>query len=336
MADDVTLDDVARKSGVSRATASRALNGREGVSDDVRERVAMIAKALDYRPNRAAKNLAGGRAGVVGLVLGSEELRADTYAVALVQSMARAADHHDEGLMLLMDSAEPNVAIRKLLADGLVDGVIVSAVAIGNRWVEELLDARIPTVLVGDHPRRTDVHVVDTENLESSAAMVERMFDAGSRRLGTITGRLERVDASLRLAGFRLAHERRGLTVDESLIVEGDFSRECGYLVADQLLDQGVDGIFAANDEMALGILRRADERGLRVPEDLALAGFDGTSEFERSGTSLATVYQPFDELALAAVATLVGLVDGGREFPLIQLVDPTIDEGETLRRPDH
>ncbi len=335
MAIDVTLDDVARKSGVSRATASRALNRRSGVRDDVRERVEMVAKALDYRPNRAAKNLAGGRASVIGLVLGSDELRADTYAVSLVQAVARAADHHDEGLMLLMDSARPNIAVRNLMSDGLIDGVILSAVTIGERWVEELLDAQVPTVLVGAHPRRSDVHVVDTENLESSAAIVSKILDAGARRLVMITGPLERVDASQRLAGFRLAHERRGVAVDDSMIVHGDFSREAGYDEADRVLDLEPDGVFAANDEMALGFLRRALERGIEIPTDIRLAGFDGTSEFERGGIELSTVRQPFDELALVAVETLVGLVDG-REMPLEQIVAPTITEGVTIQAPDH
>lgn len=329
MAEDVTLDDVAHKSGVSRATASRALNGRSGVRDDVRERVVLVAKALGYRPNRAAKNLAGGRTSVIGLVLGDDELRADVYAASLVQSMAMAADRYDEGLMLLMDSKQPSEAVRNLLRDGLVDGVIVSAVAIGQRWIEQLIDANFPTVLVGAHPRRSDVRVVDVENLESSAAIVGHLLDTGCRRIGIICGPLDRADARLRLQGYHLAHERRGLHADPALEQQGDFNRSSGYELADAILDANPDGVFGANDEMALGFLRRMTERGLKTPTDVSLVGFDGTSVIESGVPHLTTVEQPFDELALTAVGSLVRLIKG-EVVEQEQLVQPRIALRET------
>ncbi len=331
MANEVTLDDVAEKSGVSRATASRALNGRDGVRDDVRERVHIIAKALGYRPNRAAKNLAGGRTSVIGLLVGRDEIREDRYAVALIQSVARAAEEHDEGLMLLLDSKKPSEAVRNLLSDGLVDGVIVSVVALGERWVEELLDARIPTVLVGSHPRRADVAVINVENIESTATVVGHMLDGGCRRLATVTGPLDRVDAKHRLEGFRLAHARRSLPVDESLIITSDFTRRAGYIRADELLDHNPDGIFCGNDETAIGVLRRAYERGIEVPDQLAIVGFDGVSD-EVAGPLLTTVTQPFEEMANKAVESLVAQITNG-DSPLEQLVVPTIFYGETTRR---
>lgn len=332
MANDVTLEDVAHRSGVSRATASRALNNREGVREDVRERVHIIARAMDYRPNRSAKNLAGGRASVIGLVLGRDHLAADPYATNLLQEVAKAAESRDEGLMILMDSEEPSIAVRNLLSDGLVDGVIVSIVAIGARWVEELLDAKLPVVLVGAHPRRSDVPVVDAESLESSAKLVGLLLDTGCERVGTITGPIDRVDALRRLEGFRLAHERRSLAVDESLIVTGDFTRQQGYDLSDHLLDQGVDGIFAANDEMALGVLSRAAERGLAIPEDLSVTGFDGTSERSIIRPRLTTANQPFAGMATQAVETLLALITNGPTPSAVQLLDPTISFGETTR----
>ncbi len=331
VADDVTLDDVARKSGVSRATASRALNGRDGVRGDVRERVEMIAKALGYRPNRTAKRLAGGTTSVIGFVLGSNDILGDSYAISLMQGIARAADRLDEGLMLLMDSAEPSVSVRNLISDGLVDGVVISAVAVGERWVEDLLDARVPTVLVGAHPRRSDVHVIDVENRNSSAELVGAMLDADCERVCTVAGPLERVDATLRLEGFRLAHEIRGLTVDDASIIHGDFSRASGYANVDAVLRAKPDGVFAANDEMALGLLRGFTEQGRDVPHDIMLAGFDGTA-CEGEGISLATVRQPFDQLALTAVETLTALIRG-EPVPLEQVVNPEVVLGDSVRR---
>lgn len=334
MANDVTLDDVALKSGVSRATASRALNGRDGVRVDVRERVTLVAKALGYRPNRAAKNLAGGRTSVIGLILGTDELRADVYGASLVQAVAKAADAADEGLMVLMDSKRPSDSVANLLRDGLVEGIIVSAVAIGERWIEQLLDAKLPTVLVGAHPRRQDVVVVDVENLESSAAIVGHMLDSGCERVGIISGPLGRVDAQLRLKGYHAAHQRRGLVPAENLQFEGDFSRLSGFEIADSVIDSTVDGVFAANDEMALGFVRRLVQRGMNTPADVCVAGFDGTSTTEIGVPKLSTVEQPFDQLAVAAVGSLVALING-EDVRKEQLIVPKISYGETTERPN-
>lgn len=334
MANDVTLDDVALKSGVSRATASRALNGRDGVRVDVRERVTLVAKALGYRPNRAAKNLAGGRTSVIGLILGTDELRSDVYGASLVQAVAKAADAADEGLMVLMDSKRPSDSVANLLRDGLVEGVIVSAVAIGERWIEQLLDAKLPTVLVGAHPRRQDVVVVDVENLESSAAIVGHMLDSGCERVGIISGPLGRVDAQLRLKGYHAAHQRRGLVPAENLQFEGDFSRLSGFEIADSVIDASVDAVFAANDEMALGFVRRLTQRGMNTPADVCVAGFDGTSTTEIGVPKLSTVEQPFDQLAAAAVGSLVALINGD-DVLKEQLIVPKISYGETTERPD-
>ncbi len=337
MPGEVTLDDVAQDAGVSRATASRALNGRPGVKADVRARIKSSARNLGYRPNRAARNLAGGRASVIGLVIGSDQLADTPYQAAILQHVANEADQRDEGLMLLMESSKPSEAVRRLLADGLVDGVIVSVVALGPQWVEELLDARVPTVLIGFHPQRSDVAVVEVENLESSAELVGNMIDGGCKRVGTMTGQLARIDGVDRLAGYRLAHERRSIPVDETLIVGGDFRRKTGYELADQLLDNGVDGIFAANDEMATGIYLRAMERGLRIPEDLSLAGFDGHLTRRRK-LSLAThqplltsVVQPFQELAAAAVEALLEAI-ANDDRPENRIITPHIFHGDTTR----
>ena len=133
----------------------------------------------------------------------------------MTHAIARAATELDQGLMLVLDTGEPGRTVQHILRDGLIDGVLVSAVAAGETWVEQLLSADLPAVLIGSHPTRTDVDVVDVENLESSARVVEHLIEQGCRRIATITGPLDRVDATQRLNGFRLAHERHGLAVDE-------------------------------------------------------------------------------------------------------------------------
>jgi len=182
----VTLSNVADAAGVSLAAASRALNGKEGVREDVRARIQLVADALGYRPNRAAKNLAGGPAAVLGFVLGADDLSTHRYGAKLLQAVTNAADAHDEGLMLINDAVAPSEKIQNVLRDGLVDGVIVSIVALGESWVEELLDAKVPAVLVGAHPRRSDVCVVDVANRGPVKTLVGHMLDSGCERVATL------------------------------------------------------------------------------------------------------------------------------------------------------
>lgn len=330
---DLTLDDVARAAGVSRAAASRALNGKPGVRDDVRAHIEDTARALGYRRNRSASSLAGGRSSVFGFLLGVDELRHRASTVWLLEAVMRAADEQGQGVMLVMDSQRPNVAVRNLIADGLLDGVLVRVEAVRDQWVEELLDAGVPTVLIGAHPRRRDVAVVDVENVESSASLVGVMLDALSDgaqqeqpKLAIITGPAGRVDAEERKRGFDLAHERRGL-VPSDLVFAGGYERANGYEVADAVIDSGAKGVFAANDAVALGFLDRAAERGLSAPEDLLVAGFDGTAEPQ----GVASVRQPYGAIAAAAVEMLLAQEVGSAPMVTDRRIQPEIFLGRTV-----
>ncbi len=332
---DVTLGQVARQAGVSPATASRALNGKNGVKPDVRERVKIIADALGYRPNRAARNLAGGRTSVIGLIIGSSHFRDDFYATTLVEAVAFEADRHDEGLMLLTDSKSPSTAVRNMVSDGLVEGVIVGALAAGDEWVVELIEANVPTVLVGAHPPQPDVCVVDVETLRSTADLVGHMIDSGCERLAILTGPSYRQDALTRLDGFRLAHSERDLAVDEDLVFRSNYRRRSGYDLSDTIIESGANGVFASNDDMAFGLFQGLRERHVSVPGDISLAGFDGTFSTDLSAPELTTIVVPYEQLAQAAVRSLVQLIDG--ETPaMVQMIEPEIRFGETTRPPNN
>lgn len=328
----VSLDDVATASGVSRATASRALNDREGVRATVRERVRRVAAELGYRPNRAAQFLASGRASVIGLVMPSDELRVDPYGASLIQAVAGAADRHGEGLMLLLTHHEPNRAVHGRLHEGLIDGIVVSAVALGAGWVEQLLDAPVPAVLVGTHPARDDVATVEVESFDATVELVEHLHDRGCRRIAHITGLLDRDDARQRLGGFREAHRRLGIPLDETLIVDGDFTRASGRAAMRQLLPAHPDAVVAANDEMAIGVMDVVKHAGLSIPDDVAVAGFDGTAAIEALDPSLTTVEQPFDRIAETAVSTLVSIL-AGEDAPMRQLIRPHLAIGASTTR---
>lgn len=332
MTTEPTLNDVARTSGVSPATASRALNGRSGVSPEVRDRVLTAAQTLGYRPNRAAQNLAGGRSSVIGLVIGDVSLYRNAYGASLVQAVAKAADQQDVGLMLLLDSKPPTDAVQNLLSDGLIEGLVLSAVAIGHGWVEEILDAKIPTVLIGEHPNRTDVPVVEVDNRQAAQRATEHIFSLGHRRIALLTGYPHRVDCQQRLDGYIDAHQERDLPVDTDLMVHGDYSRISGYELADQLFALNPDAVFAMNDEMAQGIARRASEIGIDIPNEVGLVGFDG-SDADPLETPLTSMAQPFEAIGELSVRSLVQLIEGAN-VPRRQYVPaPLVDRGSVVRR---
>ncbi len=325
----MSLDDVARLSGVSRSAASRAINDRPGVRPGVRERVHQVADQVGFRPNRAAKNLASGHSSVIGLVIPSADLRVDPYGAAMTHAVGRAASGRDLGLMLHLAADEPGATVNHILRDGLIDGLLISSVATGS-WVDELFDSTLPTVLIGTHPTRDDVISVNVENLESSAMAVEHLFDQGCRQVGCISGPLDRADARARLAGYRLAHARAGRAVDETLIVSGDFTRQSGTLAGSHLFDLGVDGIFSCNDEMAVGAMWVGTRRGLSVPDDVMVVGFDGTAIDEFIEPSLTSVAQPFDRIASVAVDMLIDIVHGLDHTGPVSILPELVKGGST------
>jgi len=329
--DKVTLDDVARLSGVSRSAASRALNNRPGVRSDVRERVNRIADHLGFRPNRAAKNLASGTSSVIGFVIPSDDLRVDPYGAAMTHAVGRAAAERDLGMMLHLAADEPGQTVHHILRDGLIDGLVISSVAVGG-WVDELFDSTLPTVLLGTHPTRDDVLSVDVENVESAVTAVTHLFEEGCGRVGCIAGPLDRADARARLEGYRLAHERAGRPLDENLIVKGDFSRLSGTAAAPELFAKGVDGIFASNDEMAAGAIWTATRAGIRVPDDVAVVGFDGTAIDEFIEPTVSSVAQPFDKLASTAVDLWSALVRGEADLSSVLVVPELVKGGSSNR----
>jgi len=184
--------------------------------------------------------------------------------------------------------------------------------------------------MVGAHHELEGLHVVEIENVESTASLVGSMIDGGCERLAMLCGPEGRVDAEHRSEGFRLAHVQRGRVADPARIFPCNFRRDDAFAIADEVLNTKPDGIFAANDEMARGILERAEQRGMRVPDDFMLAGFDGTDDASITSQDLATVRTPWDAIAGMAVETLLGLING-MDMPLERLVDPLVSVGVTV-----
>jgi LacI family transcriptional regulator len=315
----LTLEEVAKLSGVSRSTISRVINDDPRVSDETRERVKGVVRQLNFHPNAAARGLASGRTRVLGVVLpqGMAALFSDPYFPILIQGMAAASSASDYSMMLWLAQPEnERRTIHQILRGGLIDGVIMSSVLLDDPVIPALVRGGRPFLLVGRHPTDPDISYVDADNLKGAAEAVAHLLRLGRRRVVTITGPLNTIAGLDRRDGYLAALRARGLVPDPAWMVEGDFTEAGGYLATQRLLPLAPDAIFAASDVMAVGALRALREAGRRVPDQVALVGFDDLPFSARTDPPLTTVRQPIHRLGSMAVETLIDLFQGPDDRP--------------------
>ncbi len=307
----LTLEDIARIAGVSRSTVSRVINGDEKVKAETRERVEAVIRELNFQPNLAARSLAAHHTGIIGVVIpaGVSQIFADPYFGILIQGASSACNSHDYSMMLwLAEPAYERRTIRQILHSGLVDGVLVSSMLIDDPIVQALYESKMPFILIGRHPR-LQVNYVDVDNIDGAQKATLHLLTQGRRRVATISGPHNMIAGIDRLQGYRNALEIYGIPYDPELVAEGDFSERSGYEAAQKLIPKHPDAMFIANDVMALGALRALRQARLRVPEDVAIVGYDDGPAANQFEPPLTTVYQPIHEMGLVAIETLLDII---------------------------
>ncbi len=308
-----TLEEIARLASVSRSTVSRVVNDDPNVNAATRERVLAVVRELNFHPNVAARSLAAGRTRILGLVIpmGVNVLFADPYFPLFIQGVSAASNAHDHSVMLWIGEPEyERRTIRQILYNGLIEGVIVASHLLDDPVVEALTKSDLPFVLNGRHPNADNLSYVDVDNRNSAREMVEYLFRQGYERVATITGPKKMIAGLDRLEGYLAALRGRGITYDPELIVESDFTEAGGEAAAKRLLAFKPDAIFAASDSMAVGALRALRDANVRVPEDVAVAGFDDMPFAARTDPPLTTVRQPVQQSGYAAAETLIDLIE--------------------------
>jgi DNA-binding LacI/PurR family transcriptional regulator len=304
-----TLDDVAILSGVSRATVSRVINGGP-VADATRRRVEAVLQETSFRPNAAARTLASGRAGVVGVVLHVDPhlLFGDRYFSQLLQGISDVLAERGTGMMLWLGNRSKEETLARILTMSL-DGVIVTAHSLRDHLVDGLVASTLPTVLVGHRSADRTASYVDIDNLTAADILVSHLVGTGRRRIGHVTGARGTFAAEDRILGYRRAMERAGLPTD-GLVVDGDYTEAAGVAGTAQLVERGIDAVFCSNDLAARGALGVLAERGLRVPDDVAVAGFDDLDFAAHLDPPLTTVRQSIREQGAEAAGSLLQLLD--------------------------
>jgi len=317
----LTLEDIAAQAGVSRSTVSRVVNNHPNVNEDVRKRVLGVIHNTGYHPHAAARALASQRSRTIGLILPHSVslFFTDPYFPHLTKGIAQACNQHDYTLALfLVDSKEDEEKIFPRMArKGLLDGVVVKTGHHGDQGIiGRMIDANIPLVVNGRPFRADNVSFVDIDNVSGAYNAVTHLILLGRKRIGTISGPANSTAAIDRIEGYRKAMIERGLTVNENLIAEGDFTEIGGYYALQKLLPSQPDAIFAASDIMARGGMRAVREAGLRIPEDVAFVGFDDLPLASQADIQLTTVHQPVVQFGIQTVELLIDLIENGINPP--------------------
>ena len=307
-----TIREVASAAGVSIATVSRVLNGRPDVSPATREAVLRVVRDQRFATNRSARALSGGRTSLVGVTLPLVEA---PYFAHILAGAAEALYEHDMRVVLsptlhLHDRA---VTLLDRLMHGTTDGAVLMLPEETNDELKSLQRLGYPFVVVDPRVALDEgVAAVSAANASGAHAAVQHLLALGHERVAAITGPLEWLASKERLIGYHSAHAGAGVLADPDLVMEADYSIAGGEVAAARLLDLAnrPTAIFALNDNMAVAVLREARKRGLRVPEDLSVVGFDDSEQASIVTPALTSVRQPLAEMGRMAVSLLLRLIE--------------------------
>jgi DNA-binding LacI/PurR family transcriptional regulator len=304
---------VAVRAGVGRGTVSRVINGSPRVSAESREAVLRAIDELGYVPNRAARTLVTRRTDTVALVVAESEQRVfdEPFFAGIIRGIS--SELTDTGLQLLLALAQSPGEYDRLesyLTGQHVDGVLMTSLHGGDPLPAKLEAGGVPTVLGGRPPGLTPVSYVDVDNRYGARQAVEHLLRRGRRRIATIAGPQDMGVGVDRLTGYREALAAAGLP---ELVVYGDFSEASGVEAARELLerDPRLDAVFAADDPMALGAMRVLKKRGLRIPEDVAVIGFEDSASAPVADPPLTTVHQSVEEMGRQMARLLISRIQG-------------------------
>lgn len=306
-----TIKDVATAAGVSVATVSRVLNGSERVRDQTRQRVLDAARDLDYVPNETARSLIRKQTQMIGVLL--PDVHGEFFAQVIqgLDAEARVRGYHLLVSSSHSDEAEAQAIIRALRSR--VDGFAIMWPRPDTQFLDALLPPDTPAMLLNADPDASTFPALAVDNRGGAYAAVRHLVEHGHERIAFLSGEPNNRDARERRTGYRLATRDLDVDTDPELVLDGDFMQEAGHAATDSLLhlDPRPTALFAANDAMAMGALRGLDKAGLRVPDDLALVGFDDIPTAQYVAPPLTTVRVPARKLGHRAMQCLLARIDG-------------------------
>jgi LacI family transcriptional regulator len=307
----ITIHDVAAAAGVSVSTVSRVLNDKDDVAAETYERVQQVIAELGYASSLAARGMRSSRTNVIGLIMPDVS---EPYSYDVLKGVNRAIAQLDYDLIVYTNgdvskntSADQERYYVSLLNGSITDGVIVVTPAATS------FSTAAPLVAIDPNNESPECPAIISTNHQGALEAMQYITDLGHRRIGFITGREELVSSKRRLQGYRDGLVAAGIPVDEALIKNGDYSAQTAVGCAQSLLslDNPPTAIFAANDRSAMGVYQVAAKRGMHIPDDLSVIGFDNSLDASFSDPKLTTVDQYVPEMGFIAVEMIVKLING-------------------------
>jgi DNA-binding LacI/PurR family transcriptional regulator len=308
-----TIFDVAKRAGVSIGTVSRVLNNRDRVHPDTRERVLQVVAELGYQRNALARGLALQETRILGLLI---PMVNDPFFFEIVRGVEDATTSRGYSLLI---ASQPRASADRAYLDvfqrGYIDGLVLVAANVQAAEIHELNDRGMAMVLV-EQDAHADIPSFVSDNYGGARLMAAHLIGLGHRRIGYIAGTDTTTDNAERLRGLRDVLAEHGLILPHDHIAHGNYLRGSGHAAMQQLLDlpERPQAVFAANDQMALDAIQAARDRGLRVPEDIAVVGFDDISLANYVSPPLTTVAQPAYDMGYHAAAFALDIISAARE----------------------
>lgn len=321
-----SIYDVARESGVSVFTVSAVVNNKAHVGKSLREKVEAAIRKLNYRPNLIARSLAKQKTHTIGMIVPDI---GNPFFPIVVRGAEDAAQKHGYNLLLCNsdDSLDKEEKAVELLLSKRVDGILLTKAADDFRpsLQQMIKEVDIPFVLVmRTYPKLTRDAVI-TDDYHGAYEAVSHLARAGRKRIGLISGPLKVSNAKERCAGFQDALKAEGLPVEQDLVIEGDYRLESGYRAGHSMFSRRPDGIYVANHLMTVGLLKAADEMGLRCPEDFGLVSFDDYPWLGIFRPRLTTVELPKHQLGSEAAELLIRRIAGDASKPALIKLQPEL-----------
>jgi len=317
-----TIKEIARIANVSAMTVSRALNNRHSVRGATREKILKIANRLGYMPNRIARSLVSKKSDLISLIVADISNQFFAEISRGIEDRARENGYHVIFSSTDDDPKNLESCVRMMREMG-VDGFIIAAVSLKEPIVDELLDQEIPVVLINRRIKKSNVNYVVVDNYKGAYLAVEHLINIGYKKIGIISGRSSVSTGKERLQGYRKGLLDHGLKFKKEYSSQGPFTEAHGKKAAQKMLTlkNRPEAIFAASDNIALGVMNAAGELGLKIPEDLAIVGFDDTIFSSNSKIRLTTVSQRKYEMGERGVQILIDLIEHQQSDYINQVV---------------
>jgi len=311
----VTLDDISKKAEVSKMTVSRVLTGKGQVAPKTKEKINKIIKELGYQPNLLARSLSSKKTSIIGVVLSKREhMFMFDYTTKVLSGIMDVAIDNDYQLMLCPISTDKDTKgeYERLVRSKMLDGVVLLKRKESDPYISELIDLNFPFVMLNYKKFSDTISFVDSENFHGAQIAVEHLYSKGHRKIAFVRGRIGETNSNDRFLGYQGALSDLGLDFKEDWVINGEFDQEVAYRECDKLLDleDVPTAIFCADDNMALGVMKRLNEMNVRIPEDMAIVGFDDIQFGSISSPTLTTIRQPIYEIGRRGMEVLMSLIN--------------------------